>query len=40
MFKSKSTSMIQLGILAVIAGTIAWPGVTILTPTAQNEEWL
>jgi hypothetical protein len=38
MFKSKSTSMIQLGILAVILG-IAWPGVTILTPAAENEEW-
>ena len=32
MFKSTSTSLILLGILAVIAGTIAiaWPGVTVL----------
>src|SRR3984893_9515186 len=32
MFKSSSTSMILLGILAVIVGivAIAWPGVTIL----------
>ena len=32
MFKSKSTSLILLGILAVIVGiiAIAWPGVTIL----------
>jgi uncharacterized membrane protein HdeD (DUF308 family) len=33
MFKSTSTSLILLGILAVIAGiiAIAWPGVTVLT---------
>ena len=32
MFKSSSTSLILLGILAVIVGivAIAWPGVTIL----------
>jgi uncharacterized membrane protein HdeD (DUF308 family) len=32
MFKSSSTSLILLGILAVLAGivAIAWPGVTIL----------
>jgi uncharacterized membrane protein HdeD (DUF308 family) len=32
MFKSTSTSLILLGIVAVIAGilAIAWPGVTIL----------
>ena len=32
MFKSSSTSMILLGILAVVFGilAIAWPGVTIL----------
>jgi uncharacterized membrane protein HdeD (DUF308 family) len=32
MFKSRSTSMILLGVLAIIAGIVAlaWPGVTIL----------
>ena len=32
MFKSSSTSLILLGVLAVVAGIIAlaWPGVTIL----------
>jgi uncharacterized membrane protein HdeD (DUF308 family) len=32
MFKSRSTSMILLGVLAIIAGIVAlaWPGITIL----------
>jgi uncharacterized membrane protein HdeD (DUF308 family) len=32
MFKSSSTSLILLGVLAIVAGIIAlaWPGVTIL----------
>ena len=41
MFKSTSTSLILLGIVAVIAGilAIAWPGVTILALVIVVAAW-